>query len=101
MSLTTAEKRAINEWYLAQPHHGIPTDDFNTIKSVGDGVTLPIWGRGLLPHQIRWLYDKGITQPAAIHDAITKLPHPNAPNVTVGEYPDYVAAQKEYEEHSK
>ena len=101
MSLSRAEKLTANEWYLALPHHGIPPEHFQRIKDVADGITLPLNGRTLLPAQIRWLYDRGIHEPAAIHDAVSKLPHPHAPNVTIGEYPDYAHALKAFEEHSK
>ena len=77
----------------------IPPDVYDTIYHVGNGITLPMWGRPILPHQIAALYSQGATTPQAIHQALGSLPHPNAPNVSVSEYPHYVQAYRTYNEH--
>lgn len=79
----------------------IPEDVYDRMYAIGNGVTLPIWGRPILPHQMQWLYDRGLTQPAQIHAAFSQLPHPHAPNVSVGDYPHYANAMHVFEQHSK
>jgi len=103
MSLSSSEKRAAMEWWLRLPAKrgiDIPAERFDKIQQIANGVTLPIWGRPALPDQLQFLHDNDLTEPGQIHDAFSQLPHPHAPNVTVAQYPDYVAALKEHDDHS-
>lgn len=104
MPLSAAHQKIAEAWYLKLPGKrgiDIPADVYDKMKPVADGITMPLWGRSTLPHQMQWLYDQGKTQPYQIHAAFNELPHPHAPNVKVGEYPDYVSAMQTYQEHSK
>lgn len=89
-------------WYLSVPGKrsvDIEPAVYDKIAPVANGITLPIWGRPAHPEQLQWLADNNMTEPAQIHDAYSNLPHPNAPNIKVGEYPDYVHAQQVFEDH--
>jgi hypothetical protein len=75
----------------------IPADDYDRMYQVANGITLPVWGRPVSPHQLQWLYDQGATTPEAIHAAFNAQPHPHAPNVTVGEFPEYARAYQTHQ----
>lgn len=101
MTLSAREQAAAKQWFDALPgkRGEIPPDVYDTIYSVGNGITLPMWGRPILPHQIDALYKAGATTPQAIHQALGSLPHPNASNVSVSDYPSYVQAFQTWQEH--
>jgi hypothetical protein len=104
VALTPAQRKIGEAWYLKLPAKrgiDIPARVYDQMKPVADGITMPMWGRPALPHQMAWLYEHGHTQPYQIHAAFSALPHPHAPNVKVGEYPDYVHALSTYKEHSQ
>jgi hypothetical protein len=103
--MLTAEQKKIGQaWYLSQPGKrgiDIPAETYDKMRAVADGITIPMWGRRLLPAQMQHLYENHQTEPYQIHAAIGQLPHPHAPNVKVSEYPHYVSAFQTYQEHSK
>ena len=101
MTLDSRQKQAIMAWYLQQPKPGveIPVEKWNKIVPVANSITLPMWGRPAHPEQIRWLADNDLTEPQQIHQAFGSLPHPQAPSVSVSEYPDYQKALDTFESH--
>lgn len=102
MSLTPRERAVAQQWLDGLPGQrgrDIDPDTYDTIYHVGNGITLPMWGRPILPHQIDALYRMGATTPQAIHQALGQLPHPHAPNVSVADYPVYAQAHKVWTEH--
>jgi hypothetical protein len=103
MSLTQQEKQKAMSWWLKLPGKrgvDIPEGEYDKVYPVAAGITLGVWGRQPHPRQMQWLHDQGITEPADVHAAFAGLPHPGAPNVTVGEYPQYAKAYQTYQEHS-
>lgn len=89
-------------WYLQQPGRRgvtIPADVYDKITPVANSITLPMWGRPAHPAQLQWLADNDMTEPSQIHQAYSALPHPNAPSISVGEYPAYTQAMKTFEDH--
>ena len=104
MALTRAEKQAASAWFQQLPGKrgaDIEPELYDRIYRVASGITLPLWGRPPSPQQMQWLHDQGAHEPAAIHAAFNDLPHPMAPNVTVGQFPAYAQAFKAHEQHSK
>lgn len=102
MTLSAKEQAIARSWLDSLPGRrgvDIPEDEYDTIYHVGNGITLPMWGRPILPHQIAALHEMGATTPQAIHQALGALPHPNAPNVSVNDYPAYVQAYQTWSEH--
>ena len=103
MSLNSQQRAAAMSWWLGLPGKRgveIPEEEYDKVYPVAAGITLPLWGRPPHPRQMQYLHDQGITEPADIHAAFSSLPHPQAPNVTVGEYPAYAEAFQTYEAHS-
>lgn len=101
--LTPAQRKSVVEYLHSLPGkrgHDIPEHIHDVITQVGNGIAKPLYGRDLDPFQIQALYEGGYHTPEAIHEAMNSLPHPHAPNVTVGEYPDYAHAHKVFKEHS-
>lgn len=89
-------------WYLSVPGKrgvDIPADRYDKIAPVANGITLPLWGRPASPQQLQYLHDNDLTEPSQIHAAFGALPHPNAPSISVSDYPAYTAALKTYEDH--
>jgi hypothetical protein len=101
MALSPREQQVATRWYRGLPgaRGQIPPDVYDTIYSVGNGITLPLWGRPILPHQIDALHKMGADTPAAIHAAFNSMPHPHAPGVSIGEFQDYAHALKTYQDH--
>jgi hypothetical protein len=101
MALTRRERQQAMAWALKLPGQrgvSVPEAVYDRIYSVGNGITMPLWGRPILPEQIQYLHENGLTEPSQIHQAFNDLPHPHAPNVKVGEYQDYVHAFKAHED---
>jgi hypothetical protein len=101
VTLNTRQKQAAMQWYLQQPKPGveIPMEKWNAIVPVANGISLPLWGRPAHPAQIQWLADNDMTEPQQIHQAFGSLPHPNAPSVSVSEYPQYQHAMDIFEKN--
>lgn len=101
MTLSRQKRQQAMGWWLNLPGKrgvDIPEETYDRIYSVGNGITMPLWGRPILPEQMQYLHDNDLTQPSQIHAAFGELPHPHAPNVKVSEYPDYVHAMKAHED---
>ena len=91
-------------WWLSLPGtrgSRIPEADYDHLYAIASGITLPLWGRPPLPHQMQYLHDNNLRQPGEIHAAFAALPHPHAPSVSVGDFPDYAHAYKTYQDHAK
>lgn len=102
MTLNREQQARAQQWADALPGRrgtDIPAETYDTIYHVGNGVTMSVWGRPILPQHIAWLYAQGATTPQAIHQALGQQPHPHAPTVTVGEYPQYAKALQTYRKH--
>ena len=102
MALTPQETARAQAWLDALPGargRDIPEDVYDQMYATANGITLPVWGRPVTPEQMQAMYDQELTTPAAIHQAFNSLPHPHAPNVTVGEYHDYEQALQTYQKH--
>ena len=102
MTLTGKQLARAKQWAQALPGargRDIPPHIYDTIYSVGNGVTMSVWGRPILPQQIDWLYRTGAHTPQQIHEALGKQQHPHAPAVTVAEYPHYAKALQTYRKH--
>ena len=78
----------------------IPEADYDKIRDVADGITMPLWGRPATPFQMQHLYDSGAHDPASIHAAFSDLQHPHAPGLKVGEYQTYSKALSTYKMHA-
>lgn len=88
--------------YAGQRGKGwIPAHIYDRIYPVANGITQQIWGDHPTPEQMQALFDAGYHTPDKIHEAYNALPHPHAPNVTVGQYPAYANAVRVYEEHRR
>lgn len=101
MSLSPGERLKVAAYVNRLPDRHVPPEIHAKIRSAANAITLPLWGREIEPQQIADLHAAGMTDPTQIHAAFSALPHPHAPNVTVGEYPAYVQAHKTFMEHSK
>ena len=77
----------------------IPEILYDHIRSVGDGITVPVWGRPVTPQQMQHLHDNGIHDPAAIHAEFAQQQHPYAPDLTLGEYQQHASALKTFKQH--
>ena len=102
MTLSNAELASAKQWadkLPGQRGRDIPPDVYDTIYHTANGITMNVWGRPVLPHQIAWLYEQGAHTPQAIHQALGAQQHPHAPGVSVGDYPKYVSALKAYTAH--
>ncbi|MGP8161954.1 MAG: hypothetical protein ACLQGJ_12185 [Candidatus Dormibacteria bacterium] len=104
MALTREQKAKGKAFFDALPGKrgtDIPAEDYDVMYATANGITLPVWGRPVSPAQLQAMYDQGLTTPESIHAAFGKLPHPHAPNVTLGEYQDYAKAHQTYQEHKR
>lgn len=79
----------------------IPAEAYDHILHVARGITMPVWGRPPTPHQMQHLYDHGMTDADAIHEAFDSQPHPFVPHVKVGEYADWKQAYRTYKQHKR
>lgn len=101
MTLSAAERLKVAAYVNRLPDRHIPPEDHAKIRAVADSIAYPIWGRGASPEQIAYLHQNDLTEPSQIHAAFSAQPHPHAPNLSVGDYPQYVAAFQTYRQHSK
>lgn len=102
MTLSRADQQRARQWAESLPGQrgrDVPPDVYDTIYHVGNGITMSVWGRPILPQQIAWLHEQGATTPQAIHQALGAQPHPHAPTVSVADYGHYATALKTYREH--
>jgi hypothetical protein len=104
MTLTPRERKQVDAFIQSLPGKrgiDVPADIHDVITTVGNGIARPLWGRGLSPEQIQWLFDNGKHTPSDIHDAMGQLPHPHAPNLKISEYQQYAAAHRVFTEHQQ
>ena len=100
--LTPAEIAQAHAYLQAQPGQrgrDIPTQFYDQMHHAASGITVPLWGRGPSPHQMQALWDAKATTPEKIKNLYDQMPHPNAPNVRVGDYADYQQALQVFNEH--
>lgn len=101
MSLSPSEKLKVAAYVNALPDRHIPPEEHQKIRAVADSISYPVWGRGAQPDQIAALHAQGLMEPQQIHQAFADLPHPHAPNLTLGEWPQYVSAFNVFKDHAK
>ena len=77
----------------------IPADMWDQIHASASGITKQVWGSAPSPEQMQRLYDDGHHEPDAIKEVFNGLPHPHAPSLTVGEYPQFSQALQLYQDH--
>ena len=102
--LTPEEIAAARSYLNAQPGQrgrDIPSQFYDAMYSSASGITVPLWGKGPTPQQMQALWDAKATTPEQIKAHYDRMPHPKAPNVRVGDYPDYQQALRTFNEHHK
>lgn len=95
-------RQMVERWGSTQPGKrgvDIPAEIFDRIAPAAHGAMLPLYGRPATPEQLQWFHDQGITEPADVHDAVSRMQHPHAPDLTVGEFPRYQQAFDTFRAH--
>lgn len=77
----------------------IPDDLHDRISSAAHGISQQVWGRYATPEQLQHLYDSGLHEPQAIHDAYGVMPHPHAQGLSVSEYSQWSQAYDVLQKH--
>jgi hypothetical protein len=95
----------VRQFLMAQPGKrgiDIPEDRYDKLFDIAAGITQPLWGMFPTPQQMQHAHDNNLDTAEKMHQGLYgQLPHPKAPDLSVGEYGQWERALQTVKQHGK